>query len=44
MACSKQCDKHKDCHEYKNNNSNFIFIVLILYILLAIVIGGSLFY
>lgn len=44
MACSKQCDKHKDCHEHKNNNSNFIFIVLILYILLAIVIGGSLFY
>ena len=43
MACSKNCDKGNDCHGH-NNNSNYVFIVLILYILLAIIIGGSLFY
>jgi len=44
MACSK-CVKDNKCHDHKqNNNSNCVFIVLILYILLAIIIGGSLFY
>ncbi len=42
MACSKNCEKDNKCHG--NNNSNYVFIVLILYILLAIIIGGSLFY
>lgn len=44
MACSKNCDKDRGCNEHRNNNSNYVFIVLILYILLAIIIGGSLFY
>lgn len=42
MACSK-CEKDNKCQGH-NNNSNYVFIVLILYILLAIIIGGSLFY
>ena len=43
MACSKKCGH--DGHQTNSfNNSNYVFIVLILYILLAIIIGGSLIY
>ncbi len=40
MACQKNCDKEKS----HNPQNNYVFIVLILYILLAIIIGGNLFY
>jgi len=44
MACSKNCG-HDETHRQNSfNNSNYVFIVLILYILLAIIIGGSLIY
>ena len=44
MACSKKCEHDNDCHNNAFNNSNYIFVVLILYILLAIIIGGRLLY
>lgn len=44
MACSKNCGHDETHHQNLFNNSNYVFIVLILYILLAIIIGGSLIY
>ena len=43
MACQKKCDNEEKCHVNKNNGSSCIFIVLILYILLAIILSGRIY-
>lgn len=40
-CCKKEVPQNIECNNF---SGNYFFIVLILYILLAIVIGGSLFY
>ncbi len=45
MGCPKKCDVEDSCpKKHNNNNCNCVFIILILYILLAIIIGGSMIY
>lgn len=40
MSCQGNCQTNTECHETnRTNNSNFIFII-VLYILLAIIIGS----
>ena len=43
MSCTKKCNKENEFKQ-TSNNFNYVFIVLILYILLAIIIGGSILY
>lgn len=44
MNCSKKCDHDENHGNICNNNFNYVFLVIVLYILLAIIIGGNLFF
>ena len=45
MNCQKKCDHEENCGNRNNNNNfNYVFLVIVLYILLAIIIGGNLFF
>ena len=44
MSCRQNCNKDKECGNKTNNNFNYVYIVLILYILLSIIIGGRILY
>lgn len=43
MAINKNCGQGNNNSGTLFNNSNYVFIVLILYILLAIILGGVLY-
>jgi hypothetical protein len=38
------CSKKHDCEKHHGNNFNHIFLIIVLYILLAIIIGGNLYF
>ena len=43
MSCNKECNNHSDCHtetDYCQNQGNGYLCIVVLYILLAIILGS----
>lgn len=44
MACNNSCNNVNSTQSYGNSNSNGFVIIIVLYILLAIILGSCFFY